>query len=461
MESLILSHLLYNEEYARKVIPYLKAEYFHKTSDKIIFNIVQDFITKYNSLPSKEICYIDLTNQENLSEQDFKECQTTIGALEVSEKTELDWLTTKTEEFCKEKALYNVIRKSITYLDDKTGKLGDKGVLTKLFADALAVPFDPAIGHDFFDDFVSRWELYHLTENRIAFDLELFNKITRGGVARKTLSILMGPPGIGKSIFLCHFAAANLSAGYNVLYITLEMAQERIAERIDANLLDVPIEDLEKLSKEEYTAKIRKIKQKTDGKLIIKEYPTSGAGSNHFRHLLEELKIKKNFRPDIIYVDYLNICASARMKYGSNVNTYMYMKSVAEELRGIAVEYEVPVFTATQVNRQGFRNSDPDMENTSDSIGLPQTTDLMFTLITNEDLEKMNQIMVKQLKNRYSDPNYFKRFVVGVDKKKMRLYNTEQSAQDDIIDEPVMDGTSFGQKMGWEEMDKTLFEDVK
>jgi len=461
LESLILSHLLFNEEYARKVIPYLKAEYFHKTPDKIVFNIVQDFITKYNSLPSKEICYIDLTNQENLSEQDFKECQTTIGALEVSEKTELDWLTTKTEEFCKEKALYNVIRKSITYLDDKTGKLGDKGVLTKLFADALAVSFDPAIGHDFFDDFVSRWELYHLTENRIAFDLELFNKITRGGVARKTLSILMGPPGIGKSIFLCHFAAANLSAGYNVLYITLEMAQERIAERIDANLLDVPIEDLEKLSKEEYTAKIRKIKQKTDGKLIIKEYPTSGAGSNHFRHLLEELKIKKNFKPDIIYVDYLNICASARMKYGSNVNTYMYMKSVAEELRGIAVEYEVPVFTATQVNRQGFRNSDPDMENTSDSIGLPQTTDLMFTLITNEDLEKMNQIMVKQLKNRYSDPNYFKRFVVGVDKKKMRLYNTEQSAQDDIIDEPVMDGTSFGQKMGWEEMDKTLFEDVK
>ena len=463
MDNLILSHLLYNEEYARKVTPYLKTDYFHKSSDKVIFSIINDFIVKYNTLPSKEACFIDLSNKDSINEADYKECQQIISGLEVVEKTELNWLLTKTEDFCKEKALYNVIRQSIKFLDDKEGKLGDKGQLTKLFSDALAVSFDSSIGHDFLVDFSNRYDSYHSTENKIPFDLELFNKITRGGISKKTLTIVMAPSGAGKSIFLCHFASANLAAGYNVLYITLELSQEKVAERIDANLLNVPLDQLEDLKKDEYFRKIERLKQQTNGKLIIKEYPTAAAGATNFRHLLNELKLKKNFIPDIIYVDYINICVSSRIKQGSNVNTYSYVKSIAEELRGLGVEFNVPIVTAAQINRSGYRNSDPDMENTSDSIGLPQTADIMFALIATEELEKINQIMVKQLKNRYSDPAVFRRFVVGVDKKKMRLYDTEQKSQDDITEEePVMNNTPFGERMEDEtDLSAKLFEGFK
>lgn len=457
MESLILTHLINNEEYSRKVIPYLLPEYFHKQSDKIVFGIIESFIKKYNALPSKEACFIELGNTDGLSENDFKECQRTISGLEVKEKTELSWLINKTEEFCKEKALYNVIRRSITFLDDKAGKLGDKNQLTKMFADALAVSFDSSIGHDFFGDSGLRYDAYHNIEKRIPFDLDYFNRITKGGLLQKTLTIVMAPPGAGKTLVLCHFAAANLMLGYNVLYITMEMAQERIAERIDANLLDVPINTLEEIDKQTYFNRLERLRKKTQGGLIIKEYPTASASAANFRHLIEELKIKRNFVPDIIYVDYINICLSSRVKQGAGVNTYGYVKSIAEELRGLGVEYNVPLVTATQINRQGIKSSDPGMDNVSDSLGLPMTADLMFSLVTNEDLDRMNQIMVKQLKNRYSDPAYYRRFMVGVDKPKMRLYDVDIKAQEDIVDEDsaVMDNTPFGERI--DELTKDKF----
>jgi archaellum biogenesis ATPase FlaH len=435
IEKTIFSNLLFNEEYARKAIPFLKEEYFQSYEDKILFKLIDEYVGKYNSFPSREALVIDLTNKDGLNEEAFKTARASIETFQKDEDTKLDWLLDQTEKFCQEKAVYNAIMSSIQILDDKTGKTS-KGAIPQILSDALGVSFDTHIGHDFLEDADARYEFYHTKEVRVPFDLEYFNKITQGGLPKKTLNIVLAGTGVGKSLFMCHCAAANLSAGNNVLYITMEMAEERIAERIDANLLDVSLDDLKVLPKDVYDKKVAKVKNKTTGKLIVKEYPTACAGSANFRHLLNELKIKKNFVPEVIYIDYLNICMSSRIKHGANVNSYTLIKAIAEELRGLAVEYNVPIISATQTTRSGYSNSDLGLEDTSESFGLPATADFMFGLSTSEKLEEVNQIMVKQLKNRYNDPGFIRRFVLGVDRSKMRLYDVEQSAQDDILDGP-------------------------
>lgn len=460
IEHTILSNLIFNEGFSRKSLPYIKEEYFNQ-ADQDTFKLIKSYIDKYNVLPTKEALYIDLTNSKEFNESRYKEIGQLIESLDYDAKTSLDFLLERTEKFCRNKAITNAIMSSIRLLDGKD-KQSDLGSIPQLLSDALAVSFDNSIGHDFIGDFIQRYDFYHRVENKISFDLDLFNKITKGGISRKTLTIVIAGTGVGKSLSMCHFAAGNLMNGHNVLYITMEMAEEKIAERIDANIMGITVDELMALSKEDYTSKIERIKGKTAGKLIIKEYPTSSAGSSHFRHLLNELKLKKKFVPDIIYIDYLNICSSSRMKYGSNVNTYMYIKSVAEELRGLAVEYNVPIVSATQLNREGFKNSDPGLENTSESFGLPATADMMFALIQNEDMDKLNQIMVKQLKNRYSDPNIFKRFVVGIDRPRMKLYDVEQEAQEGIVDdEPVMDKGSFDWTEDNKPFDKSKFKGFK
>jgi len=445
IEQIIFNNLVHNEDYARKVIPFLKDEYFSDHSEKIVFRLIDNYVKNYNSFPSKEALAIDLTNANNVGEVAFKQCKEIIERIEIDTNTKIDWLLDQTEKFCQEKAVYNSIMKSIEIIDDKSGKLS-KGAIPQILSDALAVSFDTHIGHDFIEDADSRFEFYHTKEKRIPFDIEYMNNITQGGLPMKTLNIAMAGTGVGKSLFMCHCASSNLMQGLNVLYITLEMAEERIAERIDANLLDVTIDDLKVLPKESYDKKINRVKNKTAGKLVIKEYPTACAGSANFRHLLNELKIKRNFIPDIIYIDYLNICTSSRIKNGANVNSYTLVKAIAEELRGLAVEFNVPIVSATQTNRAGFADSDVGLENTSESFGLPATADFMFALITTEELQELGQIMVKQLKNRYNDPGINRRFVVGVDRSKMRLYNVEQSAQEDLLDGPVMDNTKFGEE---------------
>ena len=445
-EQVIFSNLVFNEEYARKVIPYLKEEYFSDYSDKTIFKLIDSYSKNYNSFPSKEALAIDLSNKEGVNEDTFKRCKEVIQHFEKDENTKLEWLLDKTENFCQEKAVYNAIMKSIEIIDDRTGNL-TKGSIPQILTDALGVSFDSHIGHDFIDDAEARFEFYHTKESRLMFDLEYFNKITQGGLPKKTLNIILAGTGVGKSLAMCHFAAANMVAGRNVLYITMEMAEERIAERIDANLLDVSLDDLKVLSKDVYDRKMERLRNKVKGKLVIKEYPTACAGSANFRHLLNELKIKKNFVPDIIYIDYLNICMSSRIKNGANVNSYTLIKAIAEELRGLAVENNVPIISATQTTRSGYSNSDVGLEDTSESFGLPATADFMFALTTSEELEGLGQIMVKQLKNRYNDPSINRRFVLGVDRSKMRLFDVEQSAQDDIMDDrPVMDKTQFGEQ---------------
>lgn len=444
MEKLILSHLIDNESYGRKVLPFLKSEYFQSEIDKTIFDLVSSYTNKYNQFPTKEALYVDLESKTTLNEETFKSVRQHITELSIDKTTNLDWLVDKTEEFCQEKALFNALRESIKAID-KNSKV-PKGAIPKLLQDALQVSFDSNVGHDFVEDAPERYDLYHKKEIKLDFDIEYFNKITGGGVPQKTLCCLIATTGGGKSLAMCHMASHNLMCGKNVLYITLEMAEERIAQRIDANLLDVTIQDLMLLSKLEYQKKMEKIKKTTKGKIIIKEYPTASAGSAHFRHLLNELKIKKNFVPDVIYIDYLNLCISSRIKHGAQVNTYSYVKAIAEELRGLAVEFKVPIWTATQANRGAFNASDVGLENTSDSIGLPMTVDLMLALIATEELDELGQIMVKQLKNRFGDPNINKRFVIGVDRAKMRLYNVEQSAQEEILDGPVFDGSKFGEE---------------
>jgi replicative DNA helicase len=444
-EQVIFSNLIFNEEYARKVIPFLKEEYFVDYTDKTLFKLIDSYSKKYNSFPSKEALVIDLTNKEGINEDTFKKCKSTIETFDKDENTKLEWLLDKTETFCQEKAVYNAIMKSIEIIDDRSGNL-TKGSIPQILTDALGVSFDSHIGHDFIDDSDSRFEFYHTKESRIGFDLEYFNKITQGGLPKKTLNIILAGTGVGKSLAMCHFAAANMVAGLNVLYITMEMAEERIAERIDANLLDVTLDDLKVIPKDSYEKKMERLKRKVKGKLVIKEYPTACAGSANFRHLLNELKIKKNFVPDVIYIDYLNICMSSRIRHGSNVNSYTLVKAIAEELRGLAVEHNVPIISATQTTRSGYSSSDVGLEDTSESFGLPATADFMFALTTSEELEELGQIMVKQLKNRYNDPSTNRRFVLGVDRSKMRLYDVEQSAQDDILDGPVMDKTEFGQQ---------------
>lgn len=445
-EQVIFSNLVLREDYGRKVIPFIKKEYFQDPNDRVLFDLIETYVMKYNRFPTKEALVIDLDSMTGVSDEQTKTIAQNIEQLSYDPKTELNWIVDKTEKFVQERSVYNAIMQSIQILDDKDQKNG-KGSIPQILTDALAISFDTNIGHSFLDDADSRFEFYHRKEEKIPFNLDYMNRITKGGLSRKTLNVLMASTGGGKSLVMCHCAAGNLLDGKNVLYITMEMAEERIAERIDANLLDVTMDDLGLLDKASYDKKLARVKNKTTGKLIIKEYPTASAGSANFRHLINELKLKKNFTPDIIYIDYLNICASSRMKYGSNINSYMYVKAIAEELRGLAVEFDVPIVSATQTNRDGFNNSDIDMTNTSESIGLPATCDLMLGLITSEELEGLGQLMVKQLKNRYNDPALYRRFVVGIDRSKMKLYDVEQDAQDGLVDDrPVMDKSDFGER---------------
>lgn len=463
IENVIFGNLVNNEEYARKVIPFLKSDYFTDNVDRTIFELVESYVAKYNTFPSKEALSIDLGNRTGLSDDQFKSAEGIISELAKSDDRDVDWLIDSTEKFCKDKALYNALMESIKLVDDNTRKDSiSVGSIPQILTDALAVSFDQSIGHDFLDDSDSRYEFYHRTEVKIPFDLDFFNKITKGGLPRKTLNIALAGTGVGKSLFMCHCAAGNLMAGLNVLYITMEMAEEKIAERIDTNLLGMTTEDLRDLPKTTYDTLMGRVKQRAKGKLIVKEYPTACAGSANFRHLINELKIKKNFTPDIIYIDYLNICTSSRIKAGSNVNSYTMIKAIAEELRGLAVECNVPIVSATQTTRTGYSSSDVGLEDTSESFGLPATADFMFALISSEELQQLGQIMVKQLKNRYGDPSLHKRFVIGVDYSKMKLYNTEESAQDDLVDDtPIFDKSASGERYENDYKPATKFDKMK
>ncbi len=444
LSNLIFTNLVTNEEYGRKVIPYLKEEYFESYSDRIIYKTINAYVEKYNKFPTAKAIELDLDSL-SLEDRVYKDCKEIVSTISDKDDRDLEWLLDKTEKFCQERAVYNAIMSSIQILDNKDPK-NNKGSIPKILQDALGVSFDTHIGHDFFDDSDPRFEYYHRTEDRIPFRLEYLNRITKGGLPKKTLNVILAGPHVGKSLFMCSTAAGNLLDGKNVLYITMEMAEEEIARRIDANILDIPIEELDTISKELFDKKMARAKGKTSGKLIIKEYPTSTAGSANFRHLLQELKLKKNFIPDIIYIDYLNICSSSRLKMGSNVNSYTYVKAIAEELRGLAVEFEVPIVSATQTTRSGFGNSDVDITDTSESFALPATCDFMLALVSSDELEALEQIMAKQLKNRYTNLHKCKRFVIGVDKIKMKLYDVEESAQDLVDDSPVMDKGDFGDR---------------
>ena len=440
LEQTIIKNLIYNEEYIRKVLPFIRPDYFSDNTEKVVFKEIFEFINQYKNPPTHEALVINFTEKKNLTEPQVQEAIELLNKVhsDKDEPTETQWLIEQTEKFCQDKAIYNAIMESVSILDSKSEKR-TKGEIPQLLSDALGVSFDNNIGHDYTQDYDSRYDSYHKVESRIRFDLDLFNKITKGGLPIKTLNIALAGTGVGKSLFMCHVAAGNLSQGQNVLYITMEMAEEKIAERIDANLLNIDLDELRTISKEDYTRKFSALKSKTQGKLIIKEYPTASASVLHFRALLNDLALKKNFKPDIIFIDYLNICCSARIKPGANVNSYSYIKAIAEELRGLAVEFSVPIVSATQTTRSGFSNSDPGLEDTSESFGLPATADFMFALVSNEELEALNQILVKQLKNRYGDPNLYKRFVLGIDRAKMRLYDVEESAQQDIADAGIPD----------------------
>ena len=432
VEFLILRNLLHNEEYLRKVIPFIKPEYFEDNHQKIVFEEIQNFVEKYNQVATKEILCIEVENRSDINDSSFKEVVGLITSLE-EEVSEFEWLIDTTEKWCRDRAIYLALMESIALADGTDEKKG-RDAIPSILSDALAVSFDAHVGHDYLADYEQRYETYHRKEDRVEFDLEYFNKITKGGLPNKTLNIALAGTGVGKSLFMCHVASSVLLQGRNVLYITMEMAEEKIAERIDANLLNVPIQDLTDLPRSSFENKVTRLAEKTQGSLIIKEYPTASAHSGHFKALLNELALKKSFRPDIIFIDYLNICASSRYKSGVSVNSYSYIKAIAEELRGLAVEANVPIVSATQTTRSGYGSSDVDITDTSESFGLPATADLMFALISTEELEQLGQIMVKQLKNRYNDPTIFKRFIVGIDRAKMRLYDCEQKAQDDILD---------------------------
>ena len=435
LEQTILKNLIYNEEYSRKVLPFIRSDYFSDNIEKTVFKEVFEFTNHYKNPPTHEALVINFTEKKDVSEEVVKGAIGLLNELNQAkeEPTETPWLIDQTEKFCQDKAIYNAIMESVGILDSKSHNKS-KGEIPQLLSDALGVSFDNTVGHDYINDSDARYEAYHKVESRIRFDLDLFNKITKGGLPIKTLNIALAGTGVGKSLFMCHVASSCLSQGHNVLYITMEMAEEKIAERIDANLLNIDLNELHTLSKEDYERKFSALKSKTHGKLIIKEYPTASASVLHFRALLNDLAIKKNFKPDIIFIDYLNICCSARIKPGANVNSYSYIKSIAEELRGLAVENSLPIVSATQTTRSGFSSSDPGLEDTSESFGLPATADFMFALVSNEELEALGQILVKQLKNRYGDPNDYKRFVLGIDRAKMRLYDAEPSAQADIVD---------------------------
>ena len=444
IEQTILRNLLNDEKYMRKVLPFIKPDYFQGVY-RTLFKEAGKYVAKYNKLPTAETLVIEL-QETNMSDEQFQMAMDIVPQLYSGESIDENWLLNATEKWCQDRAIYNAVMESISIIDGKHDTL-TKGALPDLLSKALGVGFDTAIGHDYIENVEERYEFYHTEEDRIPFDLEYFNKITKGGVPNKTLNIALAGTGVGKSLFMCHVASAALVEGKNVLYITMEMAEERIAERIDANLLNVPIDQLDKLSKDMFTSKVADLARKTTGKLIVKEYPTGSAHTGHFRGLLNELKLKKQFEPDIIFIDYLNICASSRMKgMGGAINSYTYIKAIAEELRGLAVEFEVPIFSATQTTRSGYSNSDVGLEDTSESFGLPATADLMFAIISTEELERDGQLMVKQLKNRYNDPTHHKRFVVGVDRSKMRLYDVEESEQTLTDDTPVFDNTTTGKR---------------
>jgi replicative DNA helicase len=432
VEFLILRNLLHSEEYIRKVIPFVKAEYFEDTNQRIVFEEILKFVEEYNQPATKEVLCIETEKRKDINDTSFKEITHLIECLG-DVPTDFNWLVDTTEKWCRDRAIYLALMESIHIADGNDEKKNRDSIPT-ILSDALAVSFDTHVGHDYLLDYEKRYESYHRKEEKIEFDLEFFNKITKGGIPNKTLNIALAGTGVGKSLFMCHVAASVLLQGRNVLYITLEMAEERIAERIDANLLNVPIQDIGELPKSMFESKVNSLAKKTQGTLIIKEYPTASAHAGHFKSLLNELALKKSFRPDIIFIDYLNICSSSRFRGGSNVNSYTLVKSIAEELRGLAVEFNVPIVSATQTTRSGYGSSDVELTDTSESFGLPATADLMFALISTEELEGLGQILVKQLKNRYNDPTIHKRFVVGIDRAKMRLYDCEQKAQEDILD---------------------------
>ena len=432
IETTILRNLVFNEEFARKTIPFIQSDFFEERSEKIIFDEIVSFITKYDSAITLEALNIEVENRTDLTAEEVKNINDISKELNDS-PIDHQWLLDTTEKWCRDRAIYLALMESIHIADGEDDKR-NRDAIPSILSDALAVSFDNNIGHDYILNSDDRYEYYHRTEDKIPFDLEYFNKITKGGLPNKTLNIALAGTGVGKSLFMCHFASSVLLQGKNVLYITLEMAEEKIAERIDANLLNTPIQNLTDLPKPMFDKKVKKISKKTQGQLIIKEYPTASAHSGHFKALLNELALKKSFKPDIIFIDYLNICASSRYRANTAVNSYSYIKAIAEELRGLAVEANVPILSATQTTRSGFASSDVDLTDTSESFGLPATADLMFALISTEELEGLNQIMVKQLKNRYNDPTIFKRFIVGIDRAKMRLYDCEQKAQEDILD---------------------------
>jgi len=426
IEHTILNNLFFNEDFTRKAIPFLKETYFPKRDEKILFSEVSKFLHTYNNLPTKESILIELNNRKDLNEEEYKNVKDLVSGI-AQEDTDLKWLLDTTEKFCKDRAVHNAVLEGITILEGKD-KTRTPESLPSLLSDALGVSFDKHVGHDYIEDAQERYDWYHTKEKRYPFDLSYFNRITKGGIPSKTLNIALAGTGVGKSLFMCHAASAFLTQGLNVLYITLEMAEERIAERIDANLFDISMDDIRTMPKELYDSKVKKLEDKTNGRLVIKEYPTASAHSGHFKSLINELALKKSFKPQVIFIDYLNICASARFK-GGNISSYFYIKAIAEELRGLAVEHDVPIFSATQTTRSGFTSSDIGLEDTSESFGLPATADFMFALISNEELEGLGQMKVKQLKNRYNDPGINRSFIIGVDRAKMRLYDTDNSAQ--------------------------------
>ena len=456
IEQAILANLIHNEEFCRKVVPHLKKEYFSDRKELTAVKILLDFFEKYNKPATQEILSIEIGNISGLTDKEVPEYQKFAADLTKTETND-EWLLSETEKFCKDKAVYNAILQSIKIIEGND-KVHQKDAIPSILSDALGVCFDNHVGHDYIEDSDARFDFYHRVEEKIPFDLDMFNKITKGGLSKKTLNIALAGTGVGKSLFMCHVSAGALMQGKNVLYITMEMAEERIAERIDANLLNLTMDELKVVDKDIFDTRIGKVASKTTGKLVVKEYPTASAHAGHFRALLEELKMKREFTPDIIMIDYLNICASQRMKMSHGVNSYTYIKSIAEELRGLAVEHNVPIISATQTTRSGFTNSDPGLEDTSESFGLPATADFMFALISNEELEGLNQIIVKQLKNRYNDPGYYKRFVIGIDRAKMKLYDVELSAQENLMDsgtkdddKPLFDKSEFGKRIHKEE----------
>ena len=451
IEQTILASMVHNEDYVRKVLPFLKPDYFEDQNERFLYTTIKGYIDKYNGIPTKTALKLAIDESSNLNEERYKQIVTAVNDMSYDEKTDMDWLVNTTEKFCQDRAIYNAVRQSILVLDGKVKEL-DKGSIPQLLSEALGVSFDSNIGHDFLESYEDRFDFYHRVEEKLEFDLEYFNKITKGGLNKKSLSIALAGTGVGKTLFMTHCASASLMSGKNVLYITMEMAEERIAERIDANLMDITLDALVLLDRSSYQKKVKNLKDITSGKLIIKEYPTGSASANHFRHLLNELRLKKNFAPDVIFIDYLNICTSSRLKGGANVNSYTMIKSIAEELRGLAMEFNVPIMSATQTTRSGYGNSDVELTDTSESFGLPATADFMFALISTEELEKIGQLMVKQLKNRWGSTDNPKRFIIGIDRAKMKLRDVDEAAQAGVIggpkqveqqDKPVFDNSGM------------------